>query len=245
MRRPLIAAAAAAVALALMPATSVAEDSAGGTDITPPAVGSCHALTFDEGWKSSDPDPAVSCDEPHTSITIKVAQLEPGDFDNVQARTRKVYVPCWRAVETFFDDGWKATQLSAYTWYWFQPTKAQMEAGASWIRCDLVLDGGTKFMPLPTTGDPQLGSLPHGASVARCRLGEKKNYLLTACSRPHAYKATHAVKHPGARYPGSRKLAEWTVKRCRARLGQRFGFYSWPSPADWRAGRRYSICEKG
>lgn len=242
MRRPLIAAAAAAVAFSLMPATSVAADSAQGVATDPPAVGSCHALTYDEGQKFADPDPAVPCTNSHTSITIKNVHLSNPDYDNVNALVRAVYVPCSRALLAYFGDGAKALQMSAYSFYFFAPTKAQQEAGASWLRCDLVLLGGTKLMPLPTDGKPQLGALPHAKGVARCRLGKKQGYLGTVCARPHAFKTTHAIKRPGS-YPGKRRMAHWTVDRCRAKLGRSFGYFTYPVPADWRSGRRFSTCE--
>lgn len=244
MRRPLIAAAAAAVALVLMPATSVADDTARGVDIAPPAVGSCHALTYAEGAQMADPDPAVPCTDAHTSITIKVVELDSPDYSNLNAILRKIWVPCWGALNTYFGDGAKALQMSAYSIYYFGPTKAQQDAGASWVRCDLVLLGGTKIMPLPTTGDPALGNLPHSNSIARCRTGKKLGFVGTVCSRPHASKTTHAMKRPGS-YPGKRKMARWTVERCQAKLGRSFAYYTIPVPIDWRAGRRFSTCERG
>lgn len=200
-------------------------------------------MTVDEGAKMSDPDPAVDCTDPHTTITIKNVDLSNPDYSNVNEIYRKIVVPCRRAMAAYFDDGVKALQMSAYGLYFFAPTKAQRDAGASWVRCDLFLSGGTKLMPLPTDGDAELGSLPHPKRIARCRMGKAAGFVGTVCARPHAFRATHALKRPGA-YPGRRRMERWTVERCRAKLGPSLGYYTFPIPLDWRAGRRFSVCEK-
>ena len=136
----------------------------------------------------------------------------------------------------------KAVQLSAASGpWWFMPTKAQRDAGASWIRCDLTITGGERFMPL--AADPTL-SLPLPDSQAKCRQGKRGDYRITACARTHQYRATHALKYPATRFPGSRRVMRWTAEKCSNKLGRSFGYYEWPTKSTWRQGYKFSVCYK-
>ena len=69
--RALLAAATLGTALTTLPAPATA-----GVDTTLPAVGSCHDLTYEEGYDASDTEAPVECTEPHTTVTVTVVELE-------------------------------------------------------------------------------------------------------------------------------------------------------------------------
>jgi hypothetical protein len=216
-----------------------------GVDTTPAAVGTCHALTFKEGFHAADPDPAVDCATAHTTVTVKVVALPDSvDWGDAAALSAALDGPCEKAKLKLFDGNARSVQMSAYDIWWFEPTKAQKAAGARWIRCDVALTAGETLRPLPTDGDPQLGQLPLDDRVARCRRGKAANYYPTACDKKHAYRAAVALKHPGAAYPGLHRMVAWTHRRCTAKLGRSFGYYQTPTRVHWKVGERYTICFK-
>lgn len=244
LRAATLAAALLAV-LTTLPAASAGPAARGTVDITPPEVGSCHDLTYDEAWNFADPDPAVDCTTEHTSVTLKVVTFDKTpDWNDDDALADIYYPPCERALLRLFDGKAKALAASAFDFWWFGPTKAQRDAGAKWVRCDVALAAGARFVPLPTDGDPELGSLPLDDSVARCRRRKSHETFPTACSASHAYRATEILKYPSETYPGVPRIKQWTYRKCDARLGRSFGYYSWPGRVRWRIGIPYSLCYK-
>jgi hypothetical protein len=216
-----------------------------GVDIAPPAIGSCHALTYAEGMADADPDPAVDCSAPHTSVTIKVVHFDQApDWDDTGRLQRRIVAPCSQALLAFFGGRAKALQMSAYSFVWFVPSQAQRDAGATWIRCDLVLYSTRSLKALPTNGDPELGSLPLPNRQARCRAGKRADYRMTACDVRHAYRATHARRYPSGGYPGARRMTRWTIRMCVSKLPRSAFYYESPSRARWKAGLRFSVCMK-
>lgn len=225
-------------------AASAAGPAARGVDITPPVVDSCHALTYDEAMTEADPDPAVACSDAHTSVTTKVITLDASPDWSSEALMKQVSVQCERSTIDYFHNATKALQLSTYSGYFFYPTKAQREAGATWARCDVALYGKNNLKPLPTDGRPALDPLPLADGIAKCRMGKAADYSVVSCDHAHRYHATTAVKHPGSTYPGLKRLMKWTDAHCASELGRSFGYYWAPSAFLWRAGLRYSLCYK-
>lgn len=235
----------AAVVLAVLTPLTVVTTSSpahAGVDITPPEVGSCHDITYDEAWEQSDPQPAVPCSDPHTTMTVSVMDFGTvADWDDERI-WRQAVVACYKATSRFFGDA-KTVQMSAYTNWSFRPTDAQREAGAAWIRCDVALQAGERLRPLPTDGDPQLGSLPHPRRFALCRKGKATQYLTTTCDAAHAFRAKTTVRYPADAYPGRpRRLVSWTIDKCRRELGRSFALYEIPTRWEWIGGMRNSIC---
>lgn len=238
---------AAVLVAALIPLTAVTTSSpaSAGVDTTPPEVGSCHALSYDQAFDKADPNPAVPCTERHTSVTTKVVMFaEAPDWSDLAALVRVAGRHCTRANLAFFGNNVRAYQLSTYISWFFIPTRAQREAGASWMRCDLTLYGYRSLKPLPTDGDPALGALPLDNKVARCRKGKRNDYDVTSCDRAHQFHATHAVKYPGADYPGDKRMVRWTIRTCSERLGRSFGYWTRATRSGWKHGLRYSVCYK-
>ncbi|KAA1427581.1 septum formation family protein [Nocardioides antri] len=232
-------------ALTSLTSLTAASPARAGVDTSPPAVGSCHDLTKREAWANSEPDPRVPCTARHTTVTVKNIQLaEAPNWRDFEALGRRMFVPCWRSVDAYLDGSVAARVRSAYTIYWFIPTKVQRDAGAKWIRCDLGLPNGDRLKNLPTDGRPALGDLPHPDGIAKCRLGRAASYESVVCSHRHAFRATHHVRHAADRYPGARTMRRWTIRKCRARLNTAF-YYEYPqNRLAWRAGHRFAVCLK-
>lgn len=238
---------AAVILAALTPLTAVTAPSpaSAGVDITPPVVGSCHDVTKAEAGEASEPDPAVACTERHTTTTVQVVTLDgTPNWRDYAALNRAMFVRCWRAIDAALPGDVAARVRSAYMLYWFIPTKAQRDAGANWIRCDVGLPNGDRLVNLPTDGSPELGSLPHPDRIARCRLGSDASFEVVVCSHGHSFRATHHVRHPADNYPGAREMQRWAIRKCRDRISA--GFYI-EYPMDklaWQAGHRFAVCQK-
>ena len=240
-------AAAIAVALSVLglvpAAASAAPQPARGVDTTPPSVGDCHALTYTEAQKVADPEAAVPCTDPHTTVTTKVITFDSAPDWSSEALFHQVSAKCERAKIDYFGN-LKALQLSNYSVFFFYPTKAERDAGATWARCDVALYGKDDLKPLPTDGDPALGSLPLPDKIAKCRLGKSAEYAVVSCDHAHRLHATTAISYPSSTYPGLKKLMTWTLNHCRNRLGRSLGYYAGLTRLHWRLGYRYSVCYK-
>jgi len=234
---------AAVLAGVLAPLTAVTAPSpaTAGVDTNPPAEGSCHDLTLREAFRPADPDPPVGCRRTHTSVTTNVLVLAapPPDW-GADRFVQRVSERCARGNLAYFSGRAKVVQLSAVSQWIFFPTRAQREAGAAWVRCDVAIDRGRGLKVLRDRPFPALRA-PLGNHVARCRKGPE-NFLVTTCDQAHRYRAVRALKYPGRTYPGQRRMIRWTVNHCRDALGRSFGFYEAATSYKWRTGYRFSIC---
>jgi hypothetical protein len=246
LRRPLTLLAAALLAATLSAPGAASADRAGSAaaaGTTAPAVGSCHALTGKELQKAADPDRAVSCDDPHTSLTVKVITFTTApDWGNLARLAKRITTPCYRALIGRSGGNAKTLRMSAYSLAWFIPTSAQRDAGAKWVRCDLYLAGGSKLLPLPANDSIALGALPLSDRFAKCRAGKRGGYAVTSCSRGHAFRAKIAIKYPHSSYPGPRAANRFALRKCRARLDGAFYYEAVLSKQSWKAGFRHAIC---
>lgn len=238
----------AAAALTTTALTATAPASAGPeVDITPPAVGSCHDLTIDEAIKWVEPDEPVDCTTRHTTVTHHVIQFEEApDWEDMQTLSDTVTPACLSAMRPYLGGTQKALEMSAYVYTWYLPTKAQREAGANWVRCDLAVIGRGELRQLPTDGPPTLGDLPLEDDIARCRYRYRGDgeYYVTACALAHAYRAKYAVRFPEGAYPGLRSMRKFALRECADRLPNQGFYWEVPVRIEWRAGWRYAICYK-
>ncbi len=235
----------AAAALALPAAVTIGLAAPAGAETVPepPPVDSCHNLTLDEAYADSDPDPAVDCSEPHTTITVGAIQFESApDWNDHDSYAGLVSKRCVSKMGPYFGDRYKALTLSTWTIYWFIPTAAEREAGAKWVRCDAAVYSPGQMPKLPTDGSPLLES-PPADWHARCAQGEDKNYAPTTCNRSHSYRASHAIKYSGA-YPGAEAGARWALRKCRAKFDDRPFLYAFPNKVSFQMGYRYARCSK-
>lgn len=188
--RSLTAVAALACACAAASLVSGAPSATAGPSSTP-TEGSCHQLTYQQAAAYSDPQAPVSCDGPHTTITVKVAIVRA---DTVRTDTadiaRQIDARCWPAAAAAVG-GWRNYMRSAYRWYLFVPTEAEWSAGARWVRCDLVLPGANKtIQQLPATSGLSDGL---AARETECEQGKTTGYRHVPCTSPHQFRATATI----------------------------------------------------
>lgn len=236
---------AAVLAVVLIPLTATTTSPAhAGVDITPPEVGSCHAYTMEQGAGASDTTPVVDCAETHTALTVAVAEFDPAtDWNSPAVLNRAVLNQCYPAFFDTLGGNLKVIRRSAYLLYLFIPTKAQRDAGAAWLRCDVALHGGTRLVPLQD--DLALGGLPLPDSVAKCRAGEDGDYALTVCSRAHRYRATHSIRYPHSSWPGAEASQRFALRKCREVFPRSAFYYEYVvSRYYWRVGYRHVVCLK-
>jgi hypothetical protein len=231
-------------ALLTAPTASASAASAAAAGLAPaaPAVGSCHALTPREGAARSDSDAPVPCRRQHTSRTIAVPRApERVDMTDDAAVAEFGGAACSKAFKRSVTRSTRSLLLSSYALYYFAPTRAQVEQGARWIRCDVVLYGGGTFAPLPPARRPQLGRPPFGNREARCYTQRPGGYLITVCSRPHALRAKTAYPMSGRAYPSDRQFRAVAERRCEPVAGPGWSIFP-PSREQWRAGNRWVVC---
>jgi hypothetical protein len=203
-----------------------------------PAVGQCFDMDVEELAAESYVEAPVDCAGVHTARTIAVVQL-PGDlaYGSTGKLTRFALETCFPAQRKALGTSLLGMRMSAYNAGYFLPTAEQQAAGARWLRCDLVL-GGVSLEPLPAK--VALGKLPYRKSVSRCLTG--RDFVLTVCSRPHAFRATAAMKVKASRYPSEKAWNRIGNQRCRSAVTSRSYRFGWPSKAAWKAGDRALIC---
>ncbi|MFB9311594.1 septum formation family protein [Nocardioides plantarum] len=207
-----------------------------------PEVGDCHSLTYVESRQASDTDPRISCERTHTSRTIAVKNLPGSSFHDATTLAKAGYRACAPALATELGSSASARAQSAYDFVYFAPTKAEIKAGARWVRCDVVLVGVKTFLALPAAKTPALGAAPHTARLARCIRATSKAVDFTACSTTHNYRAQGTVTVSGSKYPARSRFLKIAAQRCPAIAGE--GSYSsWPSQWGWVLGKeRQLVC---
>ena len=180
-----------------------------------PSVGECRVLTYDEHNRWSNNEAPIDCSERHTSRVIAPGRQPKGvGWDASLRQLNRIATdicdPTWKAT---LGSTYRSRAMTAYSWAWFIPTKAQRERGARWIRCDLILYGGRALLRLPTDAEPALGTEPpHPDSVAACL--KARTFIHTACSRTHAWRATGTFVMRQEAFPTDREFRRAAIRRC-------------------------------
>jgi hypothetical protein len=223
-----------------------------------PKVGECREVTYSDISLYSNQTPTRPCSRPHTAYTFAVAQL-PDDvaFDGVPIENDAVQGAaadaCQQSFASFIGGDTAERALTRLTVTYFVPKQAGFDAGAHWVRCDIVaLKSATSLEPLPHRLDGFLES--DGASdYDVCSRGDPStsSSTLVICSQDHTYRAVAALRLGGTKapYPGEQAALDDGKRRCSEAiadlLGASGGFtYSWtyPSMSDWSAGQRFGYC---
>jgi len=231
----------AAAVLAPLPASSVTSSATPsakpGPDHHRPDVGACYDYGIRGLLAISGPRREVSCDDSHRAVTVAVPGLT-GDIDrkNPLAAFDQIGTRCYRALYRALGGTQESRALTAYGLSFYIPTQDELDRGARWVRCDMLLLGGNKLMPLP---DPLLTATPDD-SVALCLPDEVAR--ATVCAREHRYRATGVVAVKGDTYPGEAKLNRMGQRRCDTRTTSGRYLWRYPSALSWRAGRHVITC---
>jgi hypothetical protein len=212
-----------------------------GPDFQKPRVGECRALTFDEFMRASNDEASIKCSQAHTSRVIATGQLPQGvSWGAPLRRLNRIAVgicdPAWKKT---LGRTYSSRAMTAYTWGWFIPTKAQRSHGARWIRCDLILVAGKRLDRLPTDAEPALGAQPHPNRVAACLT--RTSY--TTCVHRHIYRATGTFVIRQKTLPTDRQIRRAAQRRCPSRVSSRaFAWDAHASADRWRLGDHVVIC---
>lgn len=208
-----------------------------------PAAQSCHALSVEESVAMSDPDPAVPCETRHSSRTFRVVTLPDGvDPRDADAMSEVASDRCSPVYRRLVSRSMGKRLLSAFSYVWFAPTRREVDLGARWIRCDLILLGGRGLAPLPKARIPALSSTTANPDhVARCYTGPRGGYSVTVCSRPHQYRARSVYTMRTGDYPTEAQVQRAGARWCGSSDGVRRASFR-PTPEQWRGGFRYFVC---
>lgn len=155
-----------------------------------PIVGKeCYTMTFRQAGSMSAPHAPVKCTASHTNWVFKVgkpkASLDLTDRDDVAKAGDQVCraADFKRALGNF---GLKFSQ-SAYGFYFFAPTKAEVKVGAHWISCTAALMNGKDFKSTKIAKLPKVTKLTD--SIRLCVAGSG---FYTVCSSKHVSRSTYA-----------------------------------------------------
>jgi len=204
-----------------------------------PVVGRCYNLTYAQTGEESSTAPSVSCSSPHTTKTIGVRMVPNStDYKHItDAEEFKLAATlCYPKFTAYLGSTAENQELTAYGLLFFIPTQAQRNAGARWMRCDLILAAGTAIAKLPAASNtsPVLtGELTD--SIKRCLV--TTYHLDTTCSRTHSYRSSAAYTVNGTLY---RSHDQWVAKG--KSLCPTAEYFTWPSKNGWNAGDHVLVC---
>ena len=244
---PGVTAASVAISPAVKPALKPAAN---------PAVDQCFNYSAKATKDQAATAPAVDCLTPHTAQTF-LTRVLPDSFGipakaSVASRL-KATAPCTtKAANAYL--GLEGTNLpNRFQVIEVFPTADQWAAGERWVRCDVVLRGGTTFVKfavpartlVETTPRSQFQYCTPGVPGSRTTAAypctnPKKNWIMIAESE--IGKAT-------SRFPGNTSVERLAKKYCE-REGKKFSagikyfawWAIWPNSTGWKRGERTTQC---
>lgn len=228
----------------------------------PPQERACYRLDLDAALAATDDSRARPCSSSHTARTFRVGRLDRAmgghllavDSDRVRAQ---VATQCPAALPGFLGGGEDGPRLSVLRAVWFTPSLVEADAGASWLRCDVVApDGRGGLLPLEGRLDGILGTPAGRDRWGLCATGapDDADARRVPCAEQHTWRAVSVVDLPGTGsggegYPGEEAARERGQEPCeqvgRERAEDPLAFtwgYEWPSAEQWAAGQRFGRC---
>jgi Septum formation len=199
-----------------------------------PTVGECRTLTAAQAAARTDTTAPSGCGTAHDDRVIAVPHLPTGvswtGLSDAQIVKQGIKA-CTPALRTALGQNDKVRDRSAYDLVFFQPTAAQIAAGARWVRCDLVLRRGKTLADLPTDRIPALSGLPLKKRVTRCLKGT--HHIVTTCSSTHSYRATGSFTVASTSFPGRTALVRAGRAKCPSRVDSRSYLFTWKAKVIW------------
>lgn len=222
-----------------------------------PRVGSCHRLSLEHATAPTDERPAVPCRSPHTTVTVRVGHFDPvrdGHLVSVDSRSvqQQIAERCSSPLLRYLGGNREDRRLSRFTVVWFSPTLAQGEAGATWLRCDvLALAGKDRLATLPAHVHGLLDR-PHALDrFGTCGTAapDSRHFDRVVCSHRHRWRAVSVIELPGNAGFHSRSAGATANARCKQVAANASGgalkytwAFEWPTRQQWRNGQRYGFC---
>ena len=212
--RTLVALAATATLTMTSPANAGQRGVAADPLVGAPTVGTCSTMTAAQTSAKTDASTVVPCTDPHTARVAGVVQL-PASMDWGSASAMDLYKViakrCTPKVWTLMGRTPALRDMTAYSSYWFEPTKALKSQGARWLSCSIALAHGNTLADLPTDRTPMLPSGRLHDGIARCLT---KSFHLTTCTAKHAWRASGFFTLHVANRPARKSLDKTAVRRC-------------------------------
>ena len=233
----------AATALVLTTAPAQAGPTrAGGALSGAPTIGTCSTLTPTQGAATTDKSTPVSCKKAHTARVAGVAKL-PASLDwtaGKRALERVVANKCAPQVFKVLGRTAASRDTTAYSYYWFEPTKAQKAQGARWVSCSIFLQHGRRLANLPNNRTPMVPRGKHADSIARCLT---KSVFDTTCDHPHAWRATGTFTVKAAKRPRVKALNKTATRKCVPHVDpHKYYRFTYPDVDTWAAGDHTVVC---
>jgi hypothetical protein len=230
------------------------------TDAAPPAptVGECRDLSYADISLYSNESKPHPCSKLHTAYTFAVKQL-PDDvaFAGVKIENDAVQGAaadaCQEAYVAYIGGGTADRALTRLTVTYFVPKQAGFDAGAHWVRCDIVaLQSDDSLADLPGKLEAFLDGADN-ADYDVCSRGDpsESGSMLVMCTQDHTYRAVAAIRlaDSSAPYPGEQATLAQGKQDCKQTISDLLGVgggftFSWtyPSASDWSAGQRFGYC---
>ena len=206
--------------------------------------------------KVSTNAPAVDCTAKHTAETYYVRAL-PDSFGLPSkasaAKRLSASEPCTtKAMNSYLGIPNRKLPSRFLTAVLF-PTDAQWSAGERWMRCDVVLQGGTSLVTLTKPAADVVAAAP-SEQFDFCTPGtpNARNTSAFPCNKPKKNWIKVLDKDlgaPGSKFPGTRNVEKRTRALCRAQGKEWSGktkypgwWAIWPTSKGWREGRRSAQC---
>lgn len=231
-----------------------------GAEPRAPREGACYALTLDQALAATSDVGPRGCAGRHTSRTYLVGEVDAVvdghllaiDSAQVQAQVAEV---CPDALPDFLGGSLADQRLSVLRPVWFTPSLEQADAGATWLRCDVVaVDARSGDDGLAQLSGRLGGILSSGAGRDRwglCATGapDDAQARRVPCSADHSWRAVEVVDLGGGSYPGAEQARRAGQDRCEAvgreRAEDPLTFewgYEWPTQQQWAAGQTFGRC---
>ncbi|HEX4190414.1 MAG TPA: septum formation family protein [Marmoricola sp.] len=227
-----------------------------------PPLAACYNLTVAAALKETSSSAAVPCSGRHTSLTVDVGAFDPLRAGHLlaigsTAVQQEIAAACRSRVDRYVGGSTETQRLSQVQAVWFSPTPAQVDAGALWYRCDLVISaGGTGapgggFLALPARTRKLLDTHSALARFGTCGTAAPgaTGFTRVPCVEHHSWRAEATIALPAGTHYLAKSAGSKAESACRDVASQhapdtlklRWSF-EWPTQAQWNGGQRYGLC---
>jgi hypothetical protein len=221
-----------------------------------PAIGGCYDYSVTTIGKPSSAAPVIGCEFAHTAETFAVGAVTDGfglPSTSKAAARLKAGLPCTVAAMNAYLGMPGRAVPSRFLPVTLFPTDDQWNAGERWVRCDLVLLGGSALTPITGTAAALVSATPQD-QLNFCTSAQPKPMAKTAypCVNPKKNwikVLAAALGGPSAKFPGTDAVRKHALKICEKqgkKWGGRIDYPGWwaiyPKSPGWRQGQRLVHC---
>jgi hypothetical protein len=221
-----------------------------------PAAGGCYDYSVKTVGKVSSAAPVIGCESAHTAETFYVGTVtEAFGLPSAAKQAMRLSAgrPCTVAAMNSYLGMPDRPLPSRFLPVVLFPTDAEWTAGERWVRCDVVLLGGTELKSFTGTAAALVAATPQ-AQFDFCTPGEPSAKATSAypCLNPKKNwikVLDQELGGPGSRFPGTSTVDKRTRKLCE-KQGKKWsgkekypGWWGiWPTSVGWKQGKRSAQC---